>query len=114
MNKKLRLLVYLFNYYPVKDTEPELDGYSMMKYLLEDESVVEGINEILDIQNESNWIYNNPISFGSLNTNPSGSIIISGDTVSKQIELTEGKITLGATSITEEDLKKIKKAANII
>jgi len=117
MNKKLKLIGYLFNNFP-KDLTffTRLEKEDMLKYLLNDYSVLEGIDEIIDIQNKeidirnhSSSVYNNK----SWLSNPNSFIIISGDTVSNQIYLSAGTITLGTTKMTEDDLKKIKKSANI-
>jgi hypothetical protein len=98
MNKKLKLLAYVFNYYPAKNSDVGLDGYSMMKYLLKDDGVLGGIEEAISTQIDCQEEY---VSINGLLIDPMG------------ISIPNGEITLGTTSLSEDDLIKIKKVANI-
>jgi len=113
MNKKLRLLGYVFSHYKVDDFY-----FSKMvaaDYLIKEDSVYDGINVIGDILEED--YANESVDYGSTSfsgtTSSVGSVIISGDTVSNQISFTNGAMTLGTTTLNEGDLIKIKKVANI-
>jgi hypothetical protein len=107
MNKKLRLLGYLFNTYPFNEDHSKMDGYSMMEYLLKEDGVLKAIYEIIQSQQKSLNI--------SLSSNLN--YYAFGDTVSNVgvgwVNNVENSFTLGNTTLTEDDLIKIKKNNNI-
>ena len=55
MNKKLKLLGYVFNNFPVDDSDIIIDGHSMKTYLLEDDGVIGGIKEVINAQIDYNY-----------------------------------------------------------
>ena len=71
-----------------------------------DNGVMQGINEIIEIQKNMNMI----TSISGLNINNVNSVFSFGDTVSN-ITISPKTITIGKTDLTEDDLIKIKKSS---
>jgi hypothetical protein len=117
MNKKLKLIGYVFNKYPMSESDEKIDKNDVMYYILD--GLMNGVDEILDAQKADY-----PKNYGmftagyshSATVTISGATFISGqnaflsvgDTVSGQTTLHPKQLTLGSSTLTEEDLIKIK------
>ncbi len=106
MNKKLELLGYVFNKFPISNSDIILDSFSIKEFLLKE--FLEPINEILELQDK----YLTYSSTGIV-TSVSPFYFSVGDTVGNTVSINPSNrsITLGNTILTENDLIKIKNSS---